>query len=134
MLTTTRHHTRHAFTLLEMMLVVMIMGVLMGIAAWAITNQAKTARVKATVATLRTVSSMVTTYNLNRGNFPAKLGELVPEYAAQPPLDAWKRPLVYSVNPPGSARPYELYSTGPSADAPTDVIDVWHAEDAPASN
>jgi general secretion pathway protein G len=128
-----RTHRNPAFTLLEMMLVVMIMGVLMGIAAWAIIGQAKQARIKSTVATLNTVSAMVKTYNINRGDYPAKLAELVPEYADHPPVDAWKHPLVYAVNPPGAKRPYELYSKGPNGEANAEPIDYWNESAAAAA-
>ena len=53
------NHARKGFTLLEMMLVVMIMGVLLGVAAWNIIGTSNKARRATTVATMKQVSGML---------------------------------------------------------------------------
>jgi general secretion pathway protein G len=129
---TIRRHSK-GFTLLEMMLVVMIMGVLIGIAAWNIIGQGDKARRAATVGTMKNVEGMLKTYNLDYGQYPASLDNLVPKYTEKMPTDAWKRQLMYTVSASGGAHPFELYSTGASGEAGNaDNIDWWHLDDAPA--
>src|ERR1700733_11306643 len=93
----TRRHALRGFTLLEMMLVVMIMGVLIGVATWNIIGQGDKARRAATVATMHNVEGMLNTYNLDYGVFPSTLDPLIPKYTSKMPVDAWKRAVLYSV-------------------------------------
>ncbi|HMN42313.1 MAG TPA: type II secretion system protein GspG [Phycisphaerales bacterium] len=124
-----------AFTLLEMMLVVMIMGVLIGIAAWNIIGQGDKARRAATIATMKNVEGMLKTYNLDYGVYPPTIDALVPKYTEKKPVDAWKHPLQYNLNSSGSTHPYELYSLGADNEAGnTDDIDWWHADDPQPNN
>ncbi len=131
------HRRTHAsgFTLLEMMLVVMIMGVLIGIAAWNIIGQGDKARRAATIATMKNVEGMLKTYNLDYGVYPPALTALVPKYTEKAPVDAWKHQLQYNLNSSGSAHPFELFSLGADNEAGnTDDIDWWHADDPQPSN
>jgi general secretion pathway protein G len=121
------------FTLLEMMLVVVIMGVLMSIAAWNLLGQGTKAKRAASIASMKTVDGMLKTYNLDYGSYPPDLQTLVTKkYASDVPKDGWKRPLIYTVGQAGSPHPFELYSTGESGNqGGDDNIDFWHADDAP---
>ena len=122
---------RRGFTLLEMMLVVMIMGLLIGVVAWNIGGQSKKARVATTVASMRAVESMLKAYHLDYGAYPPTLQTLVPKYTEKLPQDSWKRPLVYAPNASGSAKPFILYSTGESGEQGNqDNIDIWTADQA----
>jgi general secretion pathway protein G len=123
------------FTLLEMMLVVVIMGVLIGVAAVNILGRGKAAKIGATKASMSTTASMIKNYNLEQGVYPATLDNLVPKYMEKIPLDAWKRPLVYIASPSGGGatgtHPFTLYSTGESGETGgADVIDYWEEEAA----
>lgn len=118
------------FTLLEMMLVVMIMGVLIGVAAWNIVGQGENARRKASMATMKTVEGMLKTYMLDYGTYPPTLQALVPKYTEKTPLDAWKHPIFYAPNPPGSPKPFTLYAPGPGGEAGEGNIDFWAEENA----
>lgn len=123
---------RRGFTLLEMMLVVMIIGVLIGVAAWNIGSQGTKARRAATVATMKTVESMLKTYNLDYGMYPPTVNALVPKYTEKVPVDAWKRPIVYAANPAGSPKPYTMYSPGENGQAgDNDDIDIWTVDEQP---
>lgn len=123
---------RRGFTLLEMMLVVMIIGVLIGVAAWNIGSQGTKARRAATVATMKTVESMLKTYNLDYGMYPPTVNALVPKYTEKVPVDAWKRPIVYAANPVGSPKPYTMYSPGENGQAgDNDDIDIWTVDEQP---
>ncbi len=117
---------RRGFTLLEMMLVVMIMGLLIGVVAWNIGTRGSEARKATTIASMRQVESMLKAYQLDHGTFPPTLQTLVPKYTEKLPQDSWKRPLVYAPNAAGSAKPYILYSTGESGEQGNqDNIDIW---------
>lgn len=123
------------FTLLEMMLVVVIMGVLIGVASVSILGRGKAAKIAASRATMSTAASMIKNYNLEQGVYPATLDNLVPKYMEKVPLDAWKRPLIYIPGTTGAgagAHPFTLYSTGESGDSSStgDLIDYWE-EDQP---
>lgn len=119
-----------AFTLLEMMLVIMIIGLLMGVAVWNIVGVGKDARIKTSVTTMRQIDSMLKVYNLDYGTYPPALTALVPKYTDKVPQDAWKRPLGYFPNPPGSPKPFTLYSTGESGEAGNeDNIDFWKVDE-----
>jgi general secretion pathway protein G len=122
------------FTLLEMMLVVVIMGVLIGVASVSILGRGKAAKIAASRATMATAASMIKNYNLEQGVYPATLDNLVPKYMEKIPLDAWKRPLVYIPGLIGSgsgSHPFQLYSTGESGESSGgEVIDYWE-EDQP---
>jgi general secretion pathway protein G len=120
------------FTLLEMMLVVVIMGVLIGVASVSILGRGKAAKIAASRATMATTASMIKNYNLEQGTYPATLDNLVPKYMEKMPLDAWKRPLVYIPGTTGvgaTAHPFQLYSTGETGEASSaDIIDYWEEE------
>ncbi|MBY0312946.1 MAG: type II secretion system protein GspG [Phycisphaerales bacterium] len=123
--------TRRGFTLLEMMLVVMIMGLLIGVVAWNIGSRGNEARKATTIASMRQVESMLKAYQLDYGAFPPSLQTLVPKYTEKVPQDSWKRPLIYAPNAVGSAKPYILYSTGESGEQGNqDNIDIWTADQA----
>jgi general secretion pathway protein G len=125
----------HGFTLLEMMLVVMIMGVLIGIAAWNIIGQGDKARRAATIATMKNVESMLKTYNLDYGVYPPTISALVPKYTEKAPTDAWKHPIQYNLNSSGGAHPFELFSLGADNEAGNaDDVDWWHADDPQPTN
>lgn len=131
-----RGRIRGGFTLLEMMLVMVIIGLLAGVAVWNIVGQGEAARISTTQATLRSVKSMLTAYNLDNGTYPATLTSLVPKYTEAAPVDAWKRPLVYFPSSGNAAKPYTLYSTGKSGEqGGADIIDVWQIDQPkPAGN
>jgi general secretion pathway protein G len=125
-----------AFTLLEMMLVVAIIGILMSVAVWNIVGQSDKARIKATQASMRSIESAIKAYKADKGSFPPSLQTLVTEkYFEKVFKDAWKHDLVYAT--PGSGgKDYALVSGGPDGQTGTeDDIDVWRIdEDPPVGN
>ena len=132
-----RPHARsmaRGFTLLEMMLVVVIMGLLISVAAVNILGRGEAAKIATTKASMATTASMLKNYSLSEGNFPAALSNLVPKYMEKIPMDAWKRPLIYipgQSSSSGGQHPFVLYSTGQSGNqGDPDNIDYW-TEDQP---
>lgn len=122
---------RRGFTLLEMMLVVLIMGLLVTVSIVAIGGNLKSARIGTTIASLGQIKSALQQYQMQNATYPETLEALVPKYIERVPLDAWKKPIVYRF--PGSnsdaTKPFDLFSTGGAADGVlTDTIDVWTME------
>jgi general secretion pathway protein G len=112
------------FTLLELMVVLLIIGLLMSVAAYNFIGSADTGRVKTTAMTLKTVESALEQYYINAGSYPPAITALVPKYLKEEPKDAWDRSLVYFPSTTGPAK-FTLYSTGKSGEQGNeDNIDV----------
>ena len=123
----TRRNER-AFSLLELTLVLAIIAALMGVAAFALLGQGNRAKIRATEASLRVISTAIGQYQLNHSSNPDTLARLVTaQYLeARSMQDAWKRDFYYRT--PGlGGRPYTLLSGGIDGDynTPADNIDVW---------
>lgn len=124
------HSSRRGFTIIEIMIVVMIIGI---IAAGAFAGMRYLQRVKesTTRTKLAAVDTMLEQYNTTIGEYPTELQELV-DGPSKPQLqkrwgesigtvdelrDAWGQDFVYSLQPKGSRPPYELYSIGSKGDS-----------------
>jgi general secretion pathway protein G len=123
--------TRRGFTLLELMLVLLIIGLLAGVAAWNIVAQGDKARVKTTVQSMRVVASALKEYQLEHGQFPADLAILVTSKRIEKvPKDAWKHEFVYFPSNSTAGRDYTLYSPGKDGQSGNDDdIDYWTEQD-----
>lgn len=126
--------TRRAFTLLEIMLVVLIMGILATIGVVAIGSNLERARVSETRTYLSQLRTALTDFNANTGSFPASLTELASgtganKYLQRIPQDGWKQDFLYRF--PGQAganedQPYDLISSGRDKQFGTaDDLNVW---------
>ena len=131
-----------AFTLVELMLVVIIIGVLAAMVVPRLagrSEQAKVARAKADIASIGLALDL---YELDAGRYPDALGALV---AKEPPADlseeakakwngpylkkglpkdAWGRPYVYKEASEHN-QDYDLYSLGPDDQAGNDDVTNW---------
>jgi general secretion pathway protein G len=122
----TRPRTR-AFTLVEMLLVLVILGTLAAIVVPAMMNRAEEARVKTTIAQISALRTALTTFEMDNGRFPSNrngLQELVQRPGDAPdwrgpyldppylPKDGWHREFAYEC--PGRNNPtsYDLSSSG----------------------
>ncbi|HVU62390.1 MAG TPA: type II secretion system protein GspG [Phycisphaerales bacterium] len=113
------------FTLLEMMLVVVIIGVLMSVAVYSFAGRSDQAKKAASMLSMKTIGSSVKQYYGEKSVYPSRLEDLVPNYIEKVYVDGWKRPFVYAVTP-GGTHPFTLYSTGPSGETGNaDNIDYW---------
>lgn len=126
--TTRRATSRRAFSLLELTLVLAIIAALMGVAAFALLGQGTAAKITASKASMRILSTAIGQYQLNLSVYPDKLDSLVTAQYVEPRsmVDAWKRPFYYR-SPGLGGRAYTLLSGGPDGDisTPPDNIDVW---------
>ncbi|MCG8613465.1 MAG: type II secretion system major pseudopilin GspG [Pseudomonadales bacterium] len=115
------------FTLIEIMVVMVILGLLVAIVAPNVLNQGDKARVGTVKAQLRNIGNALDLYKLDNYNYPSTeqgLEALVtkpsgfPEpknwnkdgYLPSVPKDAWDNPYQYFA--PGSSGPFDLYSYG----------------------
>jgi general secretion pathway protein G len=113
---------------MEILVVLVIIGLLVGIVGIPVTGVIKQAKVDSTQAQLRTIKLALERYYADNGFFPSESQGLealvvqpntppVPEkynpegYLEKLPLDGWKRPFFYS-SPARSGKPYEVISYG----------------------
>lgn len=124
--------TRRGFTLLEMMLVVLIIGMLAAAVAWNFAGQGTKARISTTKGNLATLKQMVVNYQIEKGQYPASLQALIPEFADKISKDGWKRDFVY-YTPSPDGRAFALFSVGEDGQTGgPDDISVWTMEEAAA--
>lgn len=113
------------FTLIEIMVVVVILGVLAGLVAVNLFDNVDKTRVQAAKTDISTISQALDLYKLDNFNYPTTdmgLDALrnKPEgargwpnggYLKKEPMDPWDRPYGY-ISPGTNGEPYELYSLG----------------------
>lgn len=124
-----RYESRHAFSLLEISLVVVLIGLLTAGAAVALLGRSNATKVRITKTTLNTLSGQIESYMAEGdGSPPRDLNVLVTKnFIKQSMLtDAWKQPFYFNAAGSTIGRPYTLMSYGPDKQAGTmDDIDVW---------
>lgn len=121
-----------AFSLLELLLVLSIIGILAAATAVSLLATGERANVKAAGVGMDTLKGALTDYRFSVGDFPTTqqgLQTLVPNYVEQRALsDPWKNPYLY-ISPTGNPeRPFDIRSAGPDKEHGTaDDISVWDA-------
>ena len=121
-----RGTSRRGFSLLELMLVLVILGLLSTVAAVALLPQAEKAKIRTTKTSMNVIKQQITAYQLEKNRVPDALSILVPDFLEEGGLrDGWSRDFYYSPTPNG-ARAFSLVSAGPDGQFETeDDIDVW---------
>jgi general secretion pathway protein G len=132
-----RSEARRGFTLIEILLVLAIIGMLAGVAIFAMVGQREGAKLDITKAMIHSVENALDTYNMNIGHYPTEeeggmdalrvkpnfqnetLGEKWRgPYLKQEARDPWGNKLNYQLTPPGTPEaqqtPYKLWSFGPN--------------------
>lgn len=134
-------YVKKGFTLMELMIVIMIIGLLGGVVGPALMKRLETAKKGTAKATMRSLKDAVSMYQMNVGHLPPSLKDLIKKpkderdskkwegpYIEKDelPEDPWGNPFVYKITQ-GAKHPYELYSKGPNADeaAKEEWISVW---------
>ena len=121
--------TQHGFTLIEIMVVVVIIGILIGLVAPNILGRVDEARVTAAKADIATLEQALQMYKLDNHRYPSTdqgLQALIAKPSGQPepknynpagylkkpkvPVDPWGNS--YRYISPGSKGDYDLYSLG----------------------
>ncbi|WP_068503536.1 type II secretion system major pseudopilin GspG, partial [Oleiphilus sp. HI0067] len=118
---------QHGFTLIEIMVVMVILGLLVAVVAPNILGRGEEARIGVAKTQLRNVSSALDLYKLDNFNYPSTeqgLEALVNKPSGSPEPKNWSKdgylPSVpkdpwgveYQYVSPGSEGPYDLYSFG----------------------
>ncbi|MBA3882114.1 MAG: type II secretion system major pseudopilin GspG [Chthoniobacterales bacterium] len=131
--------SKGAFTLLEIMLVVMIIGLLLGTAIYKLKGNVEVSRGVAVDSSLQSIRTQLKLYESLNGFPPTTeqgLGALVAQPQNEPrparwtqlldgvPKDPWGKEFVYIS--PGRKNPnaYDLYSAGPDR-TPDTADDLW---------
>ncbi|HUB87035.1 MAG TPA: type II secretion system major pseudopilin GspG [Verrucomicrobiae bacterium] len=130
---------RRAFTLVEIMLVVIIIGILAALVIPKIAGKSEQARETAAHADIYGgIKTTLDSYEEDNGFYPKSLQDLITKPANAPnwhgpyldppvlPVDPWGHPYIYVC--PGKHNPttYDLYSLGPSGkDGNDDNIGNW---------
>jgi len=125
--------SKRGFTLTELMLVVVIIGILAALVIPRIAGNSDRARRTAAIADINGgIKSALGQYEVDNGNYPKSLQDLVvapgnaknwhgPYFdSARLPVDPWGNPYIYYY--PGKHNPsgYDLLSTGPDGKEGTD--------------
>ena len=113
------------FTLIEMLVVLVIIGLIMGLVGPRVLNYLTDARVKATKLQIEALSSALDLYYLDNGRYPSSsegLAALVRRPSSADswngpylkggavPADPWKNDYIYRA--PGDSAPFEIMSLG----------------------
>ena len=117
-------NSQRGFTLLELLVVMVIIGLLVSYVAPRYLSQLGKSEVKATRAQIAALAKALDVYRLDTGHYPAEdvgLQALTAAPANEPkwqgpyldkavPLDSWGNPYIYRI--PGEQREYDLISLG----------------------
>ena len=119
-----RSHSRSGFTLIEVLLVVVIIGILAAIVVPRLGGRTKEAQISATKSSVASISLALDVYEVDNGTYPASLQSLLTKGSeqnwrgpylkkAEMPLDPWGHEFVYTFKDNG----YEIKSYGPNGAA-----------------
>jgi general secretion pathway protein G len=126
-----KQNQNRAFTLIEMLLVVTIIGILAALVVPNLIHRADEARITKTRADIKGgIANALGIYEMDNGVFPKSLQDLVQQpsdaknwrgaYVATLPIDSWGHPYIYYY--PGKHNPnaIDLLSAGPDGKEGTD--------------
>lgn len=129
---------RKGFTLVELMLVVIIIGVLVAMVAPRLAGRSEQAKVAAARADINAnMASALDLYEIDNGSYPEKLDDLMVKpanasnwkgpYLKKKPVDPWGNPYVYKY--PGTHGDYDLMSYGKTGmEGGSDAVTNWDEE------
>ncbi len=136
-----RRRGKAGFTLIEILLVVVIIGILVGIALPRLSGQTRKAEITRTRAEIENIGTSLDLFELDMGEFPKSIQELVtspgsdrwngPYLKKGMPSDPWKRAYVYVCPGQHNPKTYDLMSLGPDGVESADDIVNWQTETTP---
>lgn len=125
---------KNAFTLIELMLVVIIIGVLVAMVMPRLAGRSEQARIAAARADIEAnIALALDLYELDYGEYPKSLADLMKKdekgrgpYLKKSPKDSWGRDYKYKCCPGSHNNDYDLYSLGPNGmEGDNDDIKNW---------
>lgn len=126
--------SRSGFTLIEVLLVVVIIGILVGVAVPKITGRKREAEVAAARAGIDSIGTTLRLYELDHGEYPRSLQDLMTppansqhqeSYFDKVPKDPWGHEFVYAFPGSHNTHGYDLQSLGPDGAESGDDIANW---------
>ena len=112
-----RGNSRGGFSLLELLLVLLILGLLSSAAAISFIGQGEQAKVKTARIQMQTLKQAVVSFNFSVGEFPTMqqgLRVLMPNYVEEKALiDPWKKAFEYYYPTSDPNNPFDIVSAGP---------------------
>ena len=125
--------TRNAFTLLEVMIVLVIIGVLGGIVALNLVGAAEKAKIGSTQTSLKTIAGAMGLYYTTYNSYPDSMDTLSRHNMVTKLVDSWDRPIeLMAPSPDGFS--FEVRSMGPDAQWDTEDDIVQYPENEIAQN
>jgi general secretion pathway protein G len=122
-----RYVGRSAFTLIELLLVLVILGVLAAVVVPKLTGRAQDAKIGATKTQISSIKGALDMFEQDNGHFPQNdegLRALVEKpssnaagwkkYLETMPVDGWGNPFVYRI-PGTNGKEFDIISYGPDA-------------------
>lgn len=101
----------HGFSLIEIMVVVVIMGMLAGAVAVGVNQYMDTAKTNLAKSDIATIVGAIENYKITNGRYPSSNeGLSVIDLKQGTGNDPWGRP--YGYNNPGQQEPFEVYTLG----------------------
>ncbi len=119
---------RSGFTLIELMIGIVIIGILVGAAMYTAMTVMENAKRSATSNSIQTIKTSMMLYKQEKDDYPKTLQDLVAAGFLKKPIpkDGWDRSFVFRLTPDGK-HPYELFSYGSQGKAggKASRIDAW---------
>ncbi|MBN2684187.1 MAG: type II secretion system protein GspG [Pontiellaceae bacterium] len=114
---------RSGFTLIEIILVVVIIGILAGIAIPNINKKADKAKISAGRANISTLDTAISEYQMMNGEYPSSLDDLLDESKGGPylkkmniPKDPWGNDFVFTAPGTHNTHSFDISASGHEED------------------